>query len=145
MPADTQGTQDPAVAKIAALVLAAGPRLVVESRKLATMFKQPLHAPGEKIPDRRPMIVPLMVQIMTLRVDVEKVAVQGVAQVSARDLTVRALRDTEQAIGKLGASYAAADQTSATQLLDESVRLFREAQVTSAKAATALNIKWPLQ
>lgn len=145
MPADTQSTQDPAVAKIAALLLAAGPRLVAESRKLATTFKQPLHAPGEKIPDRRPVIVPLMVQIMTLRADVEKVAVQGVAQVSARDLTVRALRETEQAIGKLGASYTAADQASATQLLDESVRLFREAQVTSANAARALNIKWPLQ
>ena len=145
MPADTPGTQDPAVAKIAALVLAVGPRLVAESRKLSTTFREPLRAPGEKIPDRRPVIVPLMVQIMALRADVEKVAVQGVAQVSARDLTVRALRETEEAIGKLGASYTAVDQASATSLLDESVRLFREAQVTSAKAATALNIKWPLQ
>ena len=145
MSADTQSTQDPAVAKIAALLLAARPRLLAESRKLATTFKQPLQAPGEKIPDRRPVIVPLMVQIMTLRADVEKVAVQGVAQVNARDLTVRALRETEQAIGKLGESYTAIDQASATNLIDESVRLFRSAQVTSAQAARVLNIPWPLQ
>ena len=145
MSTDTQSTQDPAVAKIAALLIAAGPRLTAEGRKLALAFKQPLHAPGEKIPDRRPAIVPLMVQVMTLRADVERVAVQGAAQVSARDLTVRALRETEQAIGKLGESYTAADQTSATMLVNESTRLFKEAQVTSAKAAKALNIPWPLQ
>jgi hypothetical protein len=145
MHTDTQQARDPGVAKIRALLLAARPRLAAESRELAASFKKPLAKPGEAVPDRSPAVAPLIEHLKTLRAEVEGVTVQGAAAVSARDLTVQALLETEQSLGKLAESYAAPDQTSATVLLAESVRLLKDAKATSAKAGKALNIPWPLQ
>ena len=138
-------TQDPGVAKIRALLLAASPRLVAEGRELALAFQQPLHAPGEAVPDRSPAIARLIEHLKTLRTEVEGTIVAGAAAVSARDLTARALRETEQALGKLVESYAAPDQRSSIALLEESLRLLKEAKATSAKAGKLLDMPWPLQ
>jgi hypothetical protein len=145
MQANPQTAQDTGVAKIRSLLLAARPGLTAGARELAAAFKEPLHAPGDKVPDRSPAIVALKEQLEKLRADVEGVTVQGAAAVSAKDLTVRALLETEQALAKLAETYAAPDQASATVLLAESVRLLKEAKATSAKAGKALGIPWPLQ
>ena len=145
MQTDPQRAQDPGVANIRALLLAARPGLAAEGRELALAFKQPLHAPGDSIPDRSPAIALLTEHIKTLRADVESATVQGATAVSARDLTARALLETDQALGKLAETYAAPDQPAATVLLAESVRLLKEAKATSAKAGEALGIPWPLR
>jgi len=144
MEADTQTAQDAGVAKIKALLLAAKPGLLANTRELGTAFKQPLAAPGAKVPDRSPGITGLTQKLDALRAEVEGTAVQGAAGVSAKDLTVRALLETSQALGKLAESYGAPDQTSATILLAESVRLLKVAKATSLLAGKALNIPWPL-
>ncbi len=145
MQVDHHTAQDPVVAKIRALLIAARPQLAAEGRELALAFKQPLHTPGEPVPDRSPAIARLIEHLKTLRADVESATVEGAAAVSARDLTARALLETEQALGKLAETYAAPDQRSSTVLLAESVRLLKEAKATSVKAGKALNIPWPLQ
>ena len=144
MQADTQTAQDSGVAKIRALLLAARPGLAADARELAAEFKQK-HAPGEPIPNRSSAITVLIEKMKTLREAVEAVAVEGAAPVSARDLTVRALLEIEQSLGKLAESYAAPDQASSTSLLAESTRLLKEARTTSTKAGKALGIPWPLQ
>lgn len=145
MPTDFKTAQDPGVAKIKALLLAARPRLIADSRALAAAFKKPLSKPGEAVPDRSPAIAPLIEHLKAIRAEVEGVTVQGAAAVSAKDLTVQALLETEQSLSKLAESYAAPDQASATILVAESVRLSKDAKATSAKAGKALNIPWPLQ
>jgi hypothetical protein len=145
MQADTQTAQDSGVAKIRALLLAARPGLAASARDLALEFKKPPKSPGEAIPDRSPAITTLIEKLKTLREAVEAVAVEGAVAVNARDLTVRALLETEQSLGKLAESYAAPDQASSTVLLAESVRLLKEARTTSATAGKALGIPWPLQ
>ena len=145
MDTDTRRAQDPGVAKIRALLIAARPQLAAEGRELALAFQQPLHAPGEAVPDRSPAIALLIEHLKTLRTDVESATVDGAAAVSARDLTARGLLETNQALGKLAETYAAPDQASATELLAESVRLLNEAKATSAKAGKALGIPWPLR
>lgn len=145
MQASTHTTQDPGVAKIRGLLLAARPELTAEARSLSNAFKEPLKAPGEAIPDRSPAVALLIDHVKTLRSGVEGTTVQGAAAASARDLTVRALLETEQALAKLAETYAAPDQRSVTVLLSESVRLLKAAKLTSAKAGKALGIPWPLQ
>ena len=144
MQADTQSTQDPGVAKIRALLLAAKPGLVANARELATAFKQPLAA-GAAVPDRSPGIGGLKAKLEALRAEVESIAVQGATAVSAKELTVRALLETDQGLGKLAETYAASDQRSSTILLAESVALLKKAKTTSLAAGKALNIPWPLQ
>jgi hypothetical protein len=143
MEADTQTAQDAGVAKIRALLLAAKPGLVANARELATAFNQPL-ALGAKVPDRSPGIAAFKQKLGALRADVEGTAVQGAGGVSAKDLTLRALLETDQALRKLAESSLAPDQTSATILLAESVRLLKAAKATSLLAGKALNIPWPL-
>ena len=143
MEADTQIAQDAGVAKIRALLLAAKPGLVANARELATAFNQPL-APGAKVPDRSPGIAAFKQKLGALRADVEGTAVQGAGGVSAKDLTLRALLETDQALRKLAESSLAPDQTSATILLADSVRLLKAAKATSLLAGKALNIPWPL-
>jgi hypothetical protein len=145
MQANPQTTQNPGIAKIRALLIVARPGLTAGAHELALAFREPLHAPGEPVPDRSPAIAGLREQFEKLRTDVENLTVEGAAAVSARDLTARALLETDQALEKLGESYAAPDQRSATVLLAESVRLLKEAKATSAKAGKALGIPWPLQ
>jgi hypothetical protein len=145
MQAETQGVQDPGVAKIRALLLAARPAILASARELATAFKQPLKAPGEQVTDQTPGVALLQEHLATLRAELEGTAVQGAAAVSARDLSVRALLETDQALGKLADTYGAPDQRSTTILLSESVRLLKEAKATGDKAGKALGIPWPLQ
>ena len=145
MQANPPIAQDTGVAKIKALLLAARAGLTAGAHDLAAAFKEPLHAPGDKVPDRSPAIVALKERVEKLRTDVEGVTVEGAAAVSARDLTVRALLETDHALGKLAETYAAPDQASATVLLAESVRLLKDAKATSLKAGKALGIPWPLQ
>lgn len=145
MQTDLQKAQDPGVAKIRALLLAARAGLTAGARELALAFREPLHAPGDTVPDRSPAIARLMEQIKKLHTDVNSLTVVGAAAENARDLTASALLETIQALDTLAESYAAPDQQSATILLAESVRLLKEAKATSAKAGKALNIPWPLQ
>lgn len=140
-----KATQDSGVAKIRALLLAARPALNAEARSLSAAFKQPLAKPGDSVPDRSPSIALLIEHLKKLREDVGSTAVAGAAALSARDLSVQALLQTEQALGKLVESYGASDQRSAIALLDDSARLLAEAKGTSAKAGKALGIPWPLQ
>jgi hypothetical protein len=145
MHTDLQKAQDPGVAKISALLLAARADLTAGARELALAFREPLHAPGDTVPDRSPAITRLMEQLRKLHTDVHSVTVVGAAAENARDLTASALLETIQALGTLAESYAAPDQQSATTLLAKSVGLLKEANATSAKAGKALNIPWPLQ
>ncbi len=109
MQASPQTTQNPGIAKIRALLLAAQPGLDADARALTVAFRQPLHAPGDSIPDRSPALALLIEHLKTLRSDVEGTTVQGAAAVNARDLTVHTLLETEQAMAKLADTYAAPD------------------------------------
>ena len=137
-----QGT---GVEKIKALLLEARPGLATAARELALEFKKPPSVPGEAVPDRSPAITALIDKLKTLRQAVAAVTVDGAAATSARDVTVRALLETEQSLGKLAESYAAADQSSSTALLAQSVQLLKQSKATSALASKALGIPWPLQ
>lgn len=137
-----QGT---GVEKIKALLLAARTGLNAGARELAVEFKKPPSAPGEAVPDRSPAITSLIEKLTTLREAVEAITVEGAAAVSAKDLTVRALLETEQSLGKLAESYGAKDQSSSTTLLAQSTQLLKQAKATSVLAGKALNIPWPLQ
>lgn len=106
LPIVIQGT---GVEKIKALLLAARTGLNASARELALEFKKPPHAPGEAVPDRSPAITSLIEKLKTLCQAVEAVTVEGAAAVTARDLTVRAVLETEQSLGKLAESYAATD------------------------------------
>ena len=145
MQASSHTTQNPGIAKIKALLLAAQPGLDAEARALSVAFRQPLHAPGDSIPDRSPAIAVLIEHLKALRSDVEGTTVEGAAAVNARDLTVHALQQTEQALTKLAETYAAPDQKSAIILLSESNHLLKDAKATSVKAGKALGIPWPLK
>ena len=123
MQADTQRAQNPGVPKIRALLIAARPGLAAEGRELVLAFKEPPQVPGKPVSDRSPAIARLIEHLRKLRADVESTTVEGAAAVSTRDLTARALLETDQALGKLAETYAAPDQRSATILLAESVRL----------------------
>ncbi len=145
MQTNIQPAQNSGVAKIRALLIAAGPGLNSDSRALSVAFRQPLHAPGDSVPDRSPAVALLIEHLKKLRSDIESTTVEGAAAVSARDLAARALLETAEALAKLADTYAAPDQRSSTILLAESVRLLKEAKATSAKAGKALGIPWPLQ
>lgn len=145
MQANPQTTQNPGIAKIRALLLAAQPGLDADARALSVAFRQPLHAPGDSIPDRSPAVAVLIEHLKALRSDVEGTTVEGAAAVNARDLTAHTLLETEQAMAKLAETYAALDQRSATILLSESNRLLKAAKASSTKAGKALGIPWPLK
>ena len=145
MPTDQRTIQDTGVAKIKALLLEARPGLNAAARELALEFRKPPSIPGEAIPDRSPAITVLIDKLKTLREAVAAVTVEGAAATSARDLTVRALLETEQSLGKLAESYGVADQASSTALLAQSVQLAKQSKATSALAGKALGIPWPLQ
>ena len=145
MPTDQRTTQDTGVAKIKALLLEARTGLNAASRELALEFKKPPSKPGDAVPDRSPALNALIDKLKTLREAVAAVTVEGAAATSARDLTVRALLETEQSLGKLAESYGVPDQASSTALLAQSVQLAKQSKATSALAGKALGIPWPLQ
>ncbi|MDB4882914.1 MAG: hypothetical protein JWL95_1680 [Gemmatimonadetes bacterium] len=145
MPVEMQSAQDPGFAKIRALLLAARADLAGDVRDISQSVRQKSHGPKGTVPDRSAPIEKVRKKVEALRAKVEGTAVTGTAAVSARDLTVRALRENEQALAKLAASYAAPDQSSSTALVSESVRLMNESKATSVRASKALGIPWPLQ
>ena len=145
MPTDIHTAQDPGVAKIRALLTAARPDLLAGSHEVAKAFQEPPSKPGEPVPDRSPAVGRLVQKLTTLRGAVESVSVTAAAAVSARNLTVRALQETEQSLAKLAESYGAPDQSSATELLGQSVRLLKAAKASGTLAGKALGIPWPLQ
>ncbi len=142
---DTSIIQDSGIAKIKALLIAARPRLIADSRSLAHDVQAPLAKAGDSIEDRTPAIKRIVDQVKALHTAVTKVEVTGVAATSARDLTARALAEMSQSLGKLAESYSAVDQTSSTILLAESVRLLKASKASGALASKALGIPWPLQ
>lgn len=142
---DTSIIQDGGIAKIKALLIAARPRLIADSRSLAHDVQLPLAKAGDSIEDRSPAITRIVDQLKGLHTAVITVAVTGAAATSARDLTARALAEMDQSLGKLAASYSAVDQASSTILLAESVRLLKASKASSALASKALGIPWPLQ
>jgi hypothetical protein len=144
MATDTMSMQDPGIAKIRALLLAARADLAGDVRALAQIGHQKAHGKGT-VPDRSAPIDAMRKKIETLRASVENTAVASTAATTARDLTVRALRGEEQALAKLAESYAAKDQASSHSLVSESMRLSTEAKATSVRAGKALGIPWPLQ
>jgi hypothetical protein len=145
MPAEISSAQDPGIAKIRALLIAARADLSGDVRDLSQSIRQKTHGPKGTVPDRSAPIEKMRTRVETLRASVESTAVAGTAAVTARDLTARALRENGEALGKLAASYAAPDQSSATALVAESVRLMNESKATSVRASKALGIPWPLQ
>lgn len=136
---------DAGIVKIRALLTAARPRLIADSRELAQAAQQPLHAPGDAVPDRTPLISRMMEEIAKLRADIRGVDVQSPTAVNARDLTAKALLETHQALADLADTSVADDQTEAITLLAKSVNHLKSAQATSTSAAQALGIPWPLQ
>ena len=137
--------QDTGLAKIKALLIAARPRLTAQAREVSSAFVQPLKGPEDTVTDKSPVILPLIEQLKALRAEVTATKVEGASAVSARDLTARALLETEQALGKLAESYAADDRASSMKVLWESVQLLKAAKTTSTQAGKALGIPWPIQ
>jgi len=136
---------DSGIAEIRALLIAARPRIVADSRDLALAAQKPLHAAGDVVTDQSPAITRLIEEIAKLRADIRAVAVSGPAAESARDLSLLALLETHRALADLADTYVAADQTEATILLARSVSRLRDAKVAGTSAAKALGIPWPLQ
>ncbi len=144
MPADSPALQDAGLAKIKALLTEARPRLIAGAKALGAEMRQPLHA-GEDLPNSRPAITKLADEVKALRTRVMSTAVEGDAASSAKDLTARALLETEQSLSELAESYTGYDQPSRTKFLAESVLLLKAAKVTGTAAGRALGIPWPLQ
>jgi hypothetical protein len=137
--------QDTGLAKIKTLLIAARPRLTAQAREVSSAFIQPLKSPDDAVTDKSPVILQLVEQLKALRTEVTAIRVEGASALSARDLTVRALLETEQALNKLAESYAAGDRASSMKTLWESVQLQKAAKATGTQAGKALGIPWPLQ
>lgn len=142
---EIQAVQDPDLARIRTILVAAGPRLAALGREAALAFQRPPDIPGGPVLDQGQVIGRLMQELTTLEGEVGRVTLPAATAERARALAVRSLQETEQALARLADSYAAPDQPSATALLAESVRLLRAASATGALAGTALGIPWPLQ
>jgi hypothetical protein len=145
MRAEMESAQDPGVAKIRALLLAARTDVAGDVRELSAAAHRRTAPTPSTVPDRSAAIERMRKKIELLRAKVESTTVAGPNAVGARELTVRALLETDQALAKLAATYAAPDQASATALISESVKLTARAKATSGQAGKALGIPWPLQ
>lgn len=143
MLADPPALQDGGLAKIKALLTEARPGLIASAKGLGAEMKHPLRS-GEDLPDSRPSITGLAARVKALRTSVMATTVQGSVATNAKDLTARALLETEQALSELAKSYPGDDQTSGTKSLAESVRLLKAAKATGTAAGKALGIGWPL-
>ena len=143
MLANYPALQDSGVAKIKALLAEARPRLVAGAKALGAEMKHPLQA-DQNLPSSRPSITGLADEVKALRTSVMATTVQGAVAVNAKDLTARALLESEQALTALAESYGGDDQTATTKSLAESVRLLKAAKVSGTAAGKALGIRWPL-
>jgi hypothetical protein len=144
MLARAQAVQDPVVARIRALLLAARPQIQADGRALDVASSEQPPGPGEPYLDPGEAIAKMRKHLQSLRASVLALPAGGPGAASARDLTAQTLLETDQSLDKLAQSYAAADPAAATALRDESVRLIAQASGTSVKAGTALGIPWPL-
>jgi hypothetical protein len=144
MQADHKTTQDPVVAKIRALLLAARPLLKADGRELGLAYPEEPPPPGQPFPDPSPAIAHMREHLQSLRTAVLAESGGGPTAASARELTALTLLQTDQSLEKLAQAYAAPDPASATELRGESVRLMKQARSTSVKAGKALGIPWPL-
>jgi hypothetical protein len=144
MHADHQTTQDPVVAKIRALLLAARPLLKADGRELGLAVPEEPSPRGQPIPDPSPAIARMREHLQSLRTAVLAVSGGGPTAAGAQELTALTLLQTDQSLEKLAQAYAAPDPASATELRGESVRLVKQARSTSVKAGKALGIPWPL-
>lgn len=140
MQVDTHAGQDPGVAKIRALLVAARPVLAADGRAIDLTPKKP---PAPLFSDPRPSIAKMREHVQKLRVAVlaERVGPSGA---SARDLTALTLLETDQSLDKLSQSFGASTPGSANELREESINLVKQAKATSVKAGQALGIPWPL-
>lgn len=145
MRTDSEVMQDTGLAKIKTLLIAARPRLTAQSREISSAFTQPLKEPGDTVTDKSPVILKLVEQLKALRAEVTATKVEGAAAISARDLTVRALLESEQGLSKLAESYSTSDRAASMKILWESVQLQKAAKITSTQAGKALGIAWPLR
>lgn len=144
MVARVQGAQDPVVAKIRALLLAARPQIQADGHALDLASSDELPDPNQPYVDPIEAIENMRAHLQSLRKSVLAQAGGGPEAASARELTAQTLQETDQSLEKLAQSYGADDPTAATELRDESVRLLSQASSTSVKAGTALGIPWPL-
>jgi len=142
---DSKVVQDAGIAKIKSLLMAARPALTAESRKVAATFTQTLAAQGGEVTDKSPEVIHLMEEFKALRTGIAAVTVTGAAATSARDLTTRALLETEQALSRLADSYIASDRKESMIILRESGQFMKAAEATGTLAGKALGIAWPLR
>jgi hypothetical protein len=142
MSPDTETMQDPGIAKIRALLLAARTRIVAESEELTKSSMAPLKT-GDAVTDQSAKLEHIRKLYEKLRADVEAVRVSGTDAISARDLAAQTLLETDQSLAALAKSYSA-DHAGSLTLVAESVKLSKAAQATSLKAGKALGIPWPL-
>jgi hypothetical protein len=144
MQVDHHTTQDPGVAKIRALLIAARPLLQADRREFGLAYPAKPPPQGQPFPDPSPAIAHMREHLQALRTAVLAESGGGPAVASARELTALTLLETDQSLEKLAQAYAAPDPASATELRGESVRLVKQARSTSVKAGKALGIPWPL-
>jgi len=142
---DSEVMQDTGLAKIKTLLIAARPRLTAKSREVSSAFTQPPQGPNGTVSDKSPAILQLAEQLKALRVEVAATKVEGASAINARDLTVRALLESEQGLSKLAESYSTSDRAASMKILWESVQLQKAAKTTSTQAGKALGIAWPLR
>ena len=143
MPARAQAVQDPVVARITALLLAARTQLQADGRALdlATPEKPPQGKPSA---DPGEAIANMRTHVQSLRASVLAQIGGGAVAFTATELTARTLLETDQSLEKLAQAYAASDPASANDLRGESVRLIKQARNTSVDAGKVLGIPWPL-
>lgn len=144
MPAIAQAVQDPVIARIRALLVAAAPQLRADGRALEsalpaepTPLEEPYTDPARAIATMRAHLRPLRASVLAVRGG-------GPAAASAQELTARSLLETDQSLDQLAQSIDAMDPDSAGQLWAESLRLTKQAKATSIEAEKALGIPWPL-
>ena len=138
-----QAAQDPVVAKIGALLIAAKPQLQADSKALARATSGKPYEDTEDYIDAGDAIAKMRKHLQSLRASVLAQTGGSAAATSARDLAAQTLLETDQALEKLAAATDSTEAEQATKLRDESMRLLSMAAATSVKAEAALGIPWP--
>ncbi len=144
MQTNPQTTQDPGVAKIRALLIAARPLLQADRREFGLAYPEKPPPLGQPFPDPSRAIAHTREHLQALRTAVLAESGGGPAAASTRELTALTLQQTDQSLEKLEQAYASSDPAAANELRQESVRLVKQAKSTSVKAGNALGIPWPL-
>jgi hypothetical protein len=143
MPANLQAAQDPGVARIKQLLLAARPQMLADGNAIMRAGSPEPYGPNETYIDLGLAIGTMRSHVQALRASVLAQAGASPAAASARDLAAQTLLETDQALEQLGAATNSYDSEQATRLRDESMRLLSTAAATSVRAGAALGIAWP--